>query len=132
MPGLGAGSFRSRLVGMVVLGSLIAGTASGHLKILEVQPEDGAVLTVAPADLRMQLSQEPDPVVSKLELEGPDGAVELGELVAEGKELRISVKGRVVPGDYTVSWRTAGDDGHVQKGRWSFRLEAAGFRAANP
>ena len=105
-PGLGAGSFRSRLAGMVVLGSLIAGTASAHLRILEVLPEDRAVLTAAPAELRMQLSQEPDPVVSKLELEGPGGAVELGELVAEGKELRISVKGRVVPGDNTVSWRT--------------------------
>jgi methionine-rich copper-binding protein CopC len=33
------------------------------------------------------------------------------------------IVGKMADGKYTVSWQTAGDDGHVQKGTFSFTLK---------
>ena len=58
-----------------------------------------------------------------LTLEGPEGEVALGEtMVAGEKSLVATVTTTLAPGRYTVSWRSAGDDGHVRRGDFAFTV----------
>ncbi len=94
-----------------------------HLAPTKSLPEAEAVLTAPPERVQVWFTQEPDPAVSRLTLEGPTGAVELGKTtVATDKSLRAEVSGQVGPGSYTLKWRTAGDDGHVRRGDIAFRV----------
>ena len=42
---------------------------------------------------------------------------------SNGQPLRAAdFKGKLAPGEYTVSWQTAGDDSHISKGDFSFSV----------
>ena len=102
----------------------VAATAWSHMKVGKTSPENGAMLDASPETIRVWYTQEPDVAVSKLTLEGPGGASEL-ELKAPGeKSLSAAVSG-LGDGSYTVKWQTAGDDGHIQKGEFSFTIRAS-------
>lgn len=100
-------------------------TAFAHMKAEKMSPEEGTVLNSPPRSLRVWFTQDPDLAVSKLELEGPEGA----ELKVEGvhsmgeKDLMGRVVGRMPNGEYKARWQAAGDDGHVQKGEWTFTVK---------
>ena len=47
------------------------------------------------------------------------------------KDLMARVSGRMPDGAYTARWQTAGDDGHVLKGEWTFTI-AMEVRAVEP
>ena len=38
------------------------------------------------------------------------------------KTIMAAITGTMVDGKYAVDWQTAGDDGHVQKGAFTFTL----------
>lgn len=115
----------------LLLAALVA-TLSAHLKVEKTLPEIDATIEVAPSHVRVWFSQSPTVPVSSLTLEGPQGRVELGKVVAgqtdgqADRSLVAPVVGTVAPGTYTVSWKTAGGDGHIQTGTFGFTLKAAG------
>ena len=41
------------------------------------------------------------------------------------KTLMAMIKGNMSDGTYTVNWQTAGDDGHIQKGEFVFKIGQA-------
>ncbi len=97
-----------------------------HLAPTKSLPEAEAVLTDTPDQVQVWFTQEPDPAVSRLTLEGPAGGIDIGETtVAKDKSLRADVSVQLVPGGYTLKWRTAGDDGHVRRGDIAFRVRPA-------
>ena len=101
-------------------------TTLAHLAATKTTPEADEVLTSSPHHVQVWFTQDPDPAVSQLTLEGPAGDVELGDTeVAAEKSLMAMVPGELAPGSYTVSWRTAGDDGHVLRGDFSFTVGTA-------
>lgn len=109
-----------------VLVVLAVATAMAHLAATKTMPDADAVVAESPQQIQVWFTQNPDPAVSQLALEGPAGEVELGDTtVADEKSLMAMVPRALAPGSYTVSWRTAGDDGHVRRGDFAFTVRGA-------
>ena len=114
------------LVVTVALG--LAGTVavSTHMAYSKSVPAKDATLPESPSELQVWFTQDPEPAVSRISLEGPAGEVTLGETaVASDQSIRAPVQNLLEPGTYTVNWRSAGDDGHVLRGDFSFTVRAA-------
>jgi hypothetical protein len=108
---------------LVVIG--LSAYVLAHTKLEKSEPAAGATLTQAPKQIQLWFNEEIDPAVSKLDLAGASGKVSLsGVHVMSGKELMAAVSGAVPAGTYTVAWQTAGDDGHVVKGDFTFTVKA--------
>ena len=89
-------------------------------------PEKDATLDQSPTQIQVWFTQDPEPAVSRLSLEGPAGEVVLGDTeVADNRSLVAAVPRSLTPGTYTINWRSAGDDGLVQRGDFSFSIRAA-------
>ena len=113
----------SVVVLLLVVGAV---TLMAHMRVQKTMPEDGAVLSGAPSRVQVWYTQAPDPAISQLLLEGADGAVALDETaIGDDKSLMAVLPTSLAGGNYTVKWRTAGDDGHTQRGDFSFTVRAA-------
>lgn len=120
-------SNRFRAAAWPVLALLaLTGVAARHMQLTRSAPEADATVAASPAELRLWFSQEPEMAVSRVGLEGPAGAVDLGDLEAtdDAKSFKAAVPASLADGEYTVSWRTAGDDGHIVRGRFAFTVDA--------
>jgi methionine-rich copper-binding protein CopC len=117
------------LVGALLVSTVVA--LSAHLKVEKTFPESGATIEATPKELRVWFSQNPTLPVSGLALEGPSGKVELGKVAAgqtDGKpdrSLAAGIAATLAPGKYTASWKTSGNDGHIQTGTFEFILKAS-------
>lgn len=102
-------------------------TASAHMALQKTMPEADAVLSESPGRIQMWFTQLPDPAVSRLTLEGATGEVALGDtdVVNDDRSLLAMLPSTLGAGAYTVKWRTAGDDGHIQRGEYTFTVRAA-------
>jgi methionine-rich copper-binding protein CopC len=113
-------------LGLCLSAVLVALTATvgAHLAVVKTAPGNETTLTEPPAQIQVWFNQQPSPRVSRLEMRGPDGVVALGPVEINRQEQSISaaVKGPLSPGTYEVTWRTAGDDGHVIRGTFVFSL----------
>ncbi len=104
---------------------LLAGTTAvlAHAKLEKTEPVDKTTITAPPAHVQVFFSEAPDAAVSKLAIKGPSDKVKLVETHVMGKALMAHVEGDMTDGVYTVQWQTAGDDGHAQKGEFTFTLK---------
>lgn len=109
----------------VVCLALAVTVVSAHMALQKSMPEKDAVLTSAPDEIQLWFTQDPDPALSNLSLVSDEREIELGEtrMMAE-KSVAANVPA-LDPGTYTVRWRSAGDDGHVQRGEFAFTIRAA-------
>jgi methionine-rich copper-binding protein CopC len=102
-----------------------AATLSAHMAFLKSTPDKDATLSESPGQVQVWFTQDPEPSVSQLTLEGPSGEVALGETkVGDEKSLVATVPATLALGNYTVKWRSAGDDGHVLRGDIAFSVRA--------
>ena len=100
--------------------------ASAHMAVQKTMPEADAVLSESPHHIQIWFTQSPDPVISRLTLEGAGGEIALGDTrVQDDKSLMAMLPSTLGAGNYTVTWRTAGDDGHTQRGDFGFTVRAA-------
>ena len=114
------------LVLPVVLVVVAVVTVMAHLAPTKTMPDADAVVTESPNHIQVWFTQDPDPAVSQLSLDGPTGSVELGKTtVASEKSLMATVPDSVRPGNYVAHWRSAGDDGHVRRGEFAFTVREA-------
>jgi copper resistance protein C len=98
---------------------------SAHLRVIKTLPADESKMTAPPARVQVWFDQQPSPRISRLEMEGPGGEVTLGTTEVDAdRSISAAVTGALPPGSYEVTWRTAGDDGHVQRGTFTFVLQA--------
>ena len=96
-----------------------------HNELLKTEPAAGAALKTAPAHVELWLSEKPDLTISKIAVKGPSGPVEMGPIHSlPDKSLIADFKGKLSNGQYVVNWQTAGDDGHVSKGQFSFTVKS--------
>jgi methionine-rich copper-binding protein CopC len=110
----------------LVIALAAAVTLSAHMAYSKSMPAKDATLSEAPDHLQVWFTQDPEPAVSQLSLEGPGGEVALGETtVGDEKSLVADLPAALAPGSYTVKWRSAGDDGHVMRGDFAFSVRAA-------
>ncbi|MDP6582614.1 MAG: copper resistance protein CopC [Vicinamibacterales bacterium] len=114
------------LVAALVVAVAAAAAVSAHMAYSKSMPEKDATLTESPDHLQVWFTQDPEPAISQLTLEGPTGEVTLGKTtVGDEKSIVAEVPSALGPGSYTVGWRSAGDDGHVLRGDFSFTIRSA-------
>ena len=114
------------MVWCAILVVLSVATAVAHLRVDKTTPEADAMLTDSPQHIQVWFTQSPDPAISLLTLEGADGAIELGDtMIHDDRSLMAMLPSALEPGLYTVKWRTAGSDGHAQRGDFAFTVGAA-------
>jgi methionine-rich copper-binding protein CopC len=93
-----------------------------HAELQKTDPADNAMLTAPPSAIQLWFDEKPDLAVSSIELTGPSGPVALGPIFSLGNHMGANIKGTLAPASYKVNWQTAGDDGHVSKGTFSFMV----------
>ncbi|HEY9450430.1 MAG TPA: copper resistance protein CopC [Gemmatimonadaceae bacterium] len=108
--------------------------ALAHLHLRSSVPAAKAALDTVPREIRLVFSEPAELSVSSIRLTGPDGsAIELGAIALDPESARALVSpitGSLVPGVYTVSWRTASADGHPVEGRYSFEISSGAYGLA--
>jgi methionine-rich copper-binding protein CopC len=122
---------RTALTAIMVFGLLFlaagpfSNLALAHNRLLKTEPAAQAALKAAPARIQFWFFEKPDLKITKIAVKGPSGAVDVGSphAVSE-KVIAADFKGKLAPGEYSVSWQTAGDDGHISKGVFSFTVAA--------
>jgi methionine-rich copper-binding protein CopC len=114
---------RAVLCGTFVIASAVL--VQGHTKLEKSEPAAGAALDTAPRLIQLWFNETVDVAVSKIELKSAAGKIDLAPAHAMGgKSLMAGITEKMAAGSYTVTWQTAGDDGHVVKGDFTFSVKA--------
>ncbi|MBR9990640.1 MAG: copper resistance protein CopC, partial [Gemmatimonadetes bacterium] len=105
---------------------LVPAAAHAHIRLDASSPARDEVLTVMPLHLRLLFSGTIEARYTSVILIAPDGArVPTGAVVfvdGSDREISLSLPAIDQPGTWTVAWRTAGADGHVLEGSYTFVL----------
>lgn len=108
--------------------AFLPGTTLGHAELVATVPASGAVVAVAPTELRLAFSEPLEAGYSTASLLGPTGATVLADAGAPDPAdqliLVVPLTGRQLdPGTYTVSWRSlSAADGHTAAGAFTFSI----------
>jgi methionine-rich copper-binding protein CopC len=101
-------------------------SAFHHFELIKSAPAAKSTIDGAVTSVRVQLwfTQVPAAGVSRLALKGPSGDLALGKtvIVPKDKAMYADAAGPLPAGAYTIQWRGAGDDGHVQQGTIPFTV----------
>jgi methionine-rich copper-binding protein CopC len=117
-------ALRGLLVGLLT----IAGSASllAHLAVTKTYPAKDAAAGKSPDHVQVWFSETPELSISSLTLAGPGGPVALDAVQSgEANSLRAAVKSTLAKGAYTVTYKTAGRDGHPLRGEFKFQVAPA-------
>lgn len=124
------------LFGLIALGLVVTGPgASAHAFLQSSQPEEGAELKTAPAEIRLIYTEPVDAGIAQIRVFDQSGRdIGAGEPQPGSRdtELRVPLPdlGR---GVYTVSWRVLSKlDGHVTAGSFGFGIEVDPGTVAAP
>ena len=99
--------------------------AARHNRLVRAEPGVDSTVARSPALIRLWFKEPPELAVSSVKL--ADAAArpfEMGPVRATDDRLSIAatVSGPLPAGRYTVTWKTAGADGHVIKGSFGFTV----------
>jgi methionine-rich copper-binding protein CopC len=94
-----------------------------HMHVEKTAPVTDSTVTMLPKMVQVWFNEAPDIKVSKMTLTGPSGPVELEAPKVMGNSLGAVIKGALGDGTYTVTWQSAGDDGHMQKAEFKFTVK---------
>lgn len=122
-------SSRSSIVLSLLLLQLLPGgsieQAHAHAYPAAVSPTDGATVSAAPREVRMQFTEDVELEFSQIVAKSPTG-----EIVSQGPVRRISSDSLAVdlkplrPGAYTIEWRVLSVDTHITEGVLRFTVTA--------
>jgi methionine-rich copper-binding protein CopC len=121
------GVFMTRNCIGVVLGlvAMVGVSVAAHATLVRSYPSAGETLKTPPKVLQLWFSEMPSAAVSLVTLAGPSGPVKVGKTVVnKDKSISADVPGALVPGAYTLTYRTAADDGHTLRDSLKFSVAA--------
>src|SRR6266516_14508 len=118
-------------VGLLAGGWLLAAAppAAAHALVIGSNPEAGARVAHAPAELRVAFSEAVRPLGPGLTLRGPRGEVRLGPVGHPGgrPDVLAAALPALADGTYLAGWRIVSvDDGHVEAGAFGFAVGTGG------
>lgn len=117
-----------RTLTLSLLMTAAAATAQAHTHLEGSAPADKSRVA-APAAIELHFSEAAKLTALTLQ-KGNEAAQPVKPLpVKAAAELSVPVPA-LAPGDYVVSWRVAGDDGHVMSGKFGFTVDPAAPAAA--
>lgn len=133
----------TRPVGRGVLGALLLALttfaapsqALAHAHLRHSAPANGAHLSTVPRELRLAFSEDVVADVSRIEMVGPDGTVDLGALALapdSGNLLVIPIRGALKAGEYRVTYQVTAADGHPVRGSFAFVIAPGASGLAPP
>jgi methionine-rich copper-binding protein CopC len=98
--------------------------AAPHLHLEASYPAADDALSAAPDTVRLWFNEEPELSLAAIGIESAQGQVEVGDVEAtdDPKSVRARVVSMLAPGEYRVTWRAAGSDGHVVRGSYAFSV----------
>jgi methionine-rich copper-binding protein CopC len=104
---------------------LAARPAARHNRLVKAEPGVDSTVAKSPAEIRLWFKEAPELAVSAIKL--ADVAAKpfaTGGVKATEDKLSIAVPVTTVlpPGKYSVTWKTAGTDGHVIRGTFEFTV----------
>lgn len=114
-----------------LLASVVAVTAAAplfgarHNRLLRAEPGVDSTVKQPPAQIRLWFKEAPELAVSSIKLaDAAAKPVATGEVKATDDKTSIAaaVTAPLPPGKYTVTWKTAGVDGHVIRGSFGFTV----------
>jgi methionine-rich copper-binding protein CopC len=105
------------LCGLLLLG---AGTAAAHARLQSATPRDGSRLTEAPGSLVLTFSESARLTALWIQRQGAE-KTKLAPPTGAASEITVTLP-KLEPGDYEVTWRVQGNDGHVLPGRLRFSI----------
>ncbi len=97
-----------------------------HNHLVKSLPAADETVAPAPKEIRLWFAEKVEPKFSSVTLMKPDSTkLEVGKARAtdDPKAIVVDVVAALPAGQYTVVWRTAGDDGHAVRGRYSFSVK---------
>jgi methionine-rich copper-binding protein CopC len=116
-----------------VLLSFVAAAAQAHARLEQATPADGSNLKAAPSEVILRFSEAARLTAAWIQREG--GVREKLHPLPERLAPEISVAlPPLTPGNYVLTWRVVGDDGHILPGQLRFTLlsTAATARPSRP
>ncbi len=117
---------KSMLLAAVAVATAAApGSTLQHNRLVKAAPGVDSTVTTSPARIRLWFKEPPEVSVSSIKLaDAEDKPVVTGAVAATDDRLSIaaSVAAPLAPGRYTVTWKTAGTDGHVIRGSFGFTV----------
>lgn len=123
---------RAGALALVML-ALARGLAWAHAALLSSEPKANATLATSPPRIRLVFSEELEPTLGRIALEGADGRAR--PLAAKGDPhdvhaLIAPIDSTLAPGAYRVIWRVVSADGHPVEGSYVFHVAAGAGSAA--
>lgn len=101
----------------------IPATASAHGGLKTSTPARGEVVTTPVRELRLDFTEKPELVFTAVELIASAGtSIAVGAPLLTDNTVVLSLAAPLLPGTYTVRWKTAGKDGHPVKGQYTFSI----------
>lgn len=114
-----------------LLATLVAGLAAArphearHNRLVRAEPGIDSTVKASPSQIRLWFKEPAELAVSAIKLSDAAGKpVATGEVKATDEKTSVAaaVPAPLAPGKYTVTWKTAGTDGHVIKGSFGFTV----------
>lgn len=96
-----------------------------HNRLVRAEPGVDSTVAKSPAQVRLWFKEPPEVAVSSIKLtDAAAKAFATGEVKATDDKLSIAVAvtAPLPAGKYTVTWKTAGTDGHVIRGSFGFTV----------
>lgn len=106
--------------------------AAAHAKLVSAEPASNATITEPPKQLKLVFSEKLQLGTSITVLDASKQKVALGKsrIEADGKTFVVALPNKLTSGSYTVQWKTLGEDGHTEKGSYTFKLDAPNVTGA--
>jgi copper resistance protein C len=104
---------------------LVGATTLRHTHLVKSSPAAGDTVRVAPREIHLWFSERPEVPFTSVTLLGTDSvklAVGKTAAAADSLEVAVPLPAELAPGNYTVLWRTASQDGHAARGRFEFTV----------
>ena len=119
---------------IAVLSVPVALYAHAHLRRSEPTAHERLIAT--PASIRLWFTERPELSFTQVHLRASDSSeVTLGNPIRMSDDpmgISLAITSPLVPGTYTVFWRTAAADGHATSGSFSFDVLSGAAAAARP
>lgn len=112
--------------GAAAFSCVFATSALAHAKLEASTPRANAVVSPAPAQLRLQFNEPLELPFSKVKLVDDKGVVtEASKLAIDSTNAKVLVAAlpALHAGAYRVQWTTLTRDGHKAKGEFGFRVK---------
>lgn len=118
---------RKKVLRAAVFGwaAVMAGPAWAHARLLTAIPAASSVVAETPSEIALTFNEAIKVIVVKVVDKDGKEISSVGAALADGATVRIPVAGPWAQGQYTVSYRIVGPDGHAVNGSTTFSITAA-------